>query len=136
MISYIGFKINGEDERGLRALTELVRRNKSMNRSITEYNPILQKYYDSFFYILQYILNSDLDSEHKKMLGKMLEIDTSDSEIYILYSAFKDDQHRLALLKHFEFDKRYEKMKTFINCFLNIRLSCTGWPIFYERRFM
>lgn len=67
-------------------------------------------YLNSFIYILQYIHDSDLTSEQKNILAKLLDTDTSDAEIYMLYKVFHNDQHQLGLLKTFEFDVRFDKI--------------------------
>ncbi len=110
-IEYIGLEINGNVEKGIRALTALVKRHISINRPITEDAPILQSYYNSFFYILQFIKDSDISAEQKKVLGNLLSMDTGDSEIYIIYSAFANDQHKLGILKEFDFLERYRNIQ-------------------------
>lgn len=106
---------SGESYEGMQALSALAKDHKNNNFPVSKDEPVLQDYYNFFFYIMQYIINSDLDSEQKKMLGNMLGIDTSDWEVYILYTAFTDDQYRLALLKQFEFQTRYQRMMKFFN---------------------
>lgn len=69
-------------------------------------------YLNSFIYILQYIVDSDLTVEQKNILVRLLDTDTSDAEIYMLYQVFNNDQHQLALLKKFNFDARYNRIMT------------------------
>ncbi|WP_059052221.1 hypothetical protein [Paenibacillus senegalimassiliensis] len=107
-IELIGFLSDDKDFKGVKALSKMVINNRERNIPFTKDQEVLQNYFNSFFYILQYIVNSDLDLEKKKVLGKMLDMDTSDAEIYILYSAFFDDQYRLSLLNQF-FNERYKK---------------------------
>jgi hypothetical protein len=110
-VEYIRYRINDREEKGLKALTELVKRTMSMKRPISENDPILQNYYNSFFYTLQYIKDLDLDIEQKKILSNLLNLDTSDSEIYILYNAFYINQPKLMLLKEFGFDERNRRLE-------------------------
>lgn len=67
-------------------------------------------YLNSFIYILQYMRDSDLTPEQKNILAKLLDTDTSDAEIYMLYKVFHNDQHQLGLLKEFNFDARYDRI--------------------------
>ncbi|MCM3292386.1 hypothetical protein M3661_19890 [Paenibacillus sp. MER 180] len=103
---------NGDISRGIQALVEIVRSKIKKNEPITKDEQLFHNFCNSFIYILQYITNSDLNSEQKQVLGKMLDMDSADVEIYIIYSAFEADQHVLALLKQFGFDARYKRISS------------------------
>ncbi|WP_431090815.1 hypothetical protein [Paenibacillus sp. 8b26] len=110
-IDNIRYQINGQDEKGILALTVLAKRSREMNRPIAKDDAVLQGFYRSFFYTLQYIKELDLDKKQKKVLSNLLNMDTSDTEIYILYTAFANEQHELLLLKEFDFYERYRSIK-------------------------
>lgn len=62
--------------------------------------------YEPFFYILQYISDIDLENEQKSMLAKLLDVDTTNEEIDIIFHAFSENTKKIELLTRFEFDKR------------------------------
>ncbi|MDM5277160.1 hypothetical protein QUF95_07190 [Paenibacillus silvae] len=107
----IKLRINGIDEIGVRAITVLVKRNMSLNRPILEDDPVLHSYCRSFIYILQFINDSDLELDQKKVVSKLVDMDTGDSEIYILFTAFANDQHLFDLLNKYDFLDRYNNIK-------------------------
>ncbi|MGP0583687.1 hypothetical protein [Paenibacillus timonensis] len=107
-IELIGYKLNGQVEKGLSAFTELVRRHYFEKFPITIDQAEFRSYFTSFFDILRYIHSSDLTPDQKMILANLLNIDTSDSEIFILYKAIENDQEKMMLLYMYGFKERSE----------------------------
>lgn len=72
---------------------------------------MLHSYCRSFIYILQFINDSDLDIEQKRVLSKLLDMDTGDSEIYVVFTALGNDHHMFGLLSKYDFLDRYNNVK-------------------------
>jgi hypothetical protein len=67
---------------------------------------VMKQYYRTFFYILQFINDSNIDDVQKKTLIDTLNLQTLDSEINVIYSFYENSQHELALLKRYGFYDR------------------------------
>ncbi|OMC72997.1 hypothetical protein BK121_08795 [Paenibacillus odorifer] len=67
----------------------------------------LAQYFKTYIYILQFITDSEINEEQKKVLADTVSIQTYDSEILFIYKAFENKQHELLLLKKFGFYERY-----------------------------
>jgi|GEM_PF-6304806 len=111
-IDHLGITIKGEEVKGIKALSALVKRNRGINKPITNDEAALQNYFNSFFYTLQYINDSDLDLDQKKVLSNLLDLETGDSEIYILFEAFGNDNQKFNLLNQYGFYDRYNNIRT------------------------
>ncbi|WP_145047877.1 hypothetical protein [Paenibacillus xylanexedens] len=83
---------------GMAVITELVRKNYS---SDTTYNPPLKQWMDSFFYILQYTIDSELEVKYKNLIIDFIFHEVSWSEVQVLYGMNKDNGHNLMLLNQF-----------------------------------
>ncbi|MEK4977191.1 hypothetical protein [Bacillus sp. FSL K6-6540] len=90
--------------RGIEAVVEYYRRNTQPSR--------LEMYFNTFFYTLQFITDSNIDEKQKQVLADILNIQTTDTELAIIYRYYRDNpilnnsQHRLALLSKYNFDIR------------------------------
>ncbi|WP_160036985.1 hypothetical protein [Paenibacillus sp. An7] len=81
---------------GYEAFTDVYNRDKT--------NPVLKKYFQIYFYTLQYITDSKLDDKQKTILGDILSINTHEMESAILYdhSEKNNNQHRSLLLTKYK----------------------------------
>lgn len=71
----------------------------------------LRMYFDTFFYTLQFITDSNIDEKQKQVLGDILNIQTTDVELTVIYHYYENSpmlnsQHRLALLGKYNFGNR------------------------------
>ncbi|WP_339322729.1 hypothetical protein [Paenibacillus sp. FSL W8-0194] len=108
-ISFLNFEITNKGftttHSGIKAITELVRKNMSSDAS---YYPVLNEFMNSFFYILQYIVDSELEDRLKDMVGKLIFVEVSKSEVHVLYGMNQNNQHNLMLLNRFELHKKIQ----------------------------
>lgn len=70
----------------------------------------LETYLNLFYYILTFINEYDLKEEQKKLLRDLLNVDTSNEELTVIYRALGNDQHRMGLLASSGFLTRYKKI--------------------------
>lgn len=77
---------------------------------LTEKDWVIKKYLDLFFYILQFIQDYELNVEQKAVLRELLNIETNDDELKLIYVAVRDNQHRLGLLKSAGFYGRHKEL--------------------------
>ncbi|WP_426332676.1 hypothetical protein ACN9MH_15295 [Paenibacillus silvae] len=71
----------------------------------------LESYLNLFYYILTFINEYDLKEEQKKLLRDLLNVDTSNEELKVIYRALGNDQHRMGLFTSSGFLTRYKKIK-------------------------
>ncbi|MDT0123890.1 hypothetical protein Q9R46_14610 [Paenibacillus sp. RRE4] len=98
LIIEINYKGSITVYRGITGITELVRKNQSSDK---KYYPNLKQWMDSFFYILQYIIDSELEDTFKNSIVELVFIEVSESEVHVLYGMNRDDKHRIELLDRF-----------------------------------
>ncbi|WP_217591769.1 hypothetical protein [Cohnella sp. GbtcB17] len=114
-LSSVKYKSNDELMQGVAALREMYRVKRSIQASMVNYQ-ILSGFFNSFFFMLRFIKESDLTDSQKKVLAGFLYSDTSDIEIIFIFENHKDKEEELALLSQFDFHVMYEKvMKAFKN---------------------
>lgn len=70
----------------------------------------LHTYLNMFYYILTFINEYDLEEEQKKLLRDLLNVDTTDEELKVIYSSIGNDQHKSGLLASSGFLSRYKKL--------------------------
>ncbi|WP_339234629.1 hypothetical protein MKX40_17945 [Paenibacillus sp. FSL R5-0517] len=109
-IEAVRFIHKGEEHHGVEGLIKMVHHSQMSKEEKAIY---FDYYLNSFFYILQYILNSDLTAEQKESLMQLLDTDTSDHEISVLYEVYNHDQHRLLLMRRFNLDRRVPNTKVY-----------------------
>lgn len=90
---------------GIIAITELVRKNYSYD---TTYYPTLKQWMDSFFYILQYIVDSELEDGLKDTVGELIFVEVSESEVHVLYGMNQTNEHNLMLMNRFGLRKKMQ----------------------------
>ncbi|MEW4425991.1 hypothetical protein AB1I68_00690 [Paenibacillus pabuli] len=100
--------LHGTPYKGINGLRVILRERKEVIDDSLKVD--FEYYLNPFIYILQYIDDADLTSEQKNSLAKLLDTNTSNVEVYMLYKVFNNDQHQLALLKRFNFDERYDRI--------------------------
>ncbi|WP_439412725.1 hypothetical protein [Enterobacter ludwigii] len=73
----------------------------------------LNVYFDTYFFILQFITDSNLSEKQKEILANILTIQTTDVEIFVMCDEYinSNNQHRLALLKKYKLMDRYNFIK-------------------------
>lgn len=76
----------------------------------TENTPSLQTYLNTFFFILNFIQEYDIKNDQKDMLCNMLNINTSDNELRLIFIAVEQNQPRLMMLKISGFHQRYNQL--------------------------
>lgn len=70
----------------------------------------LKEYLRTFFFIMQFINDSNLNDAQKELLARTLDLLTTDDEVFIIYHLNNKNQHELALLKSLGFLTRYENI--------------------------
>ncbi|UKS30063.1 hypothetical protein LOZ80_14440 [Paenibacillus sp. HWE-109] len=104
----------GEEEKryGKAALSVMYQAN---NRNIdpnqydmTPENSDFKRYYDIIFYILNFIHDSNLSKNQKKILADILNIQISDSELILICKNHDRSVEKLLLLQVYGFEERHE----------------------------
>lgn len=78
-------------------------------------HPDIAQFINIFFYTLQYIHNSDLTSEQKRVLADILNLETSTYELVIIYDCIPigERQHKAGLLSTYGFDHKFDYAKKY-----------------------
>ncbi|MEW4425986.1 hypothetical protein AB1I68_00665 [Paenibacillus pabuli] len=70
----------------------------------------LQSYLNTFFFILEFIQKYDLENNQKDMLSNLVNMNTTDNELKLIYIAVQLNQHRLMMLRVHGFYPRHQKL--------------------------
>ncbi|MET3828629.1 hypothetical protein ABIC86_000089 [Paenibacillus sp. DS2363] len=77
---------------------------------ISENKTYIQSYLNTFFFSLSFIQSYDLQNEQKDILSDLVNMNTSDDELVLIYIAVAQNQHRLMMLKVNGFYPRHQKL--------------------------
>lgn len=86
----------------------------NINLEIILNHQILKQYYATFIYTLQFIYDSKLLDDQKKILADILNIQTFNLEILLIFRKYNNSQHELSLLKTFGFSDRHRELKELV----------------------
>lgn len=89
---------------------DMVNFNQHDSELFTEDATHLQTYLDTFFFILKFIQEYDLQKEQKDMLDNLVNMNTTDVELILIYLAVAKNQHRLTMLHVHGFYPRHQKL--------------------------
>ncbi|MGM1023000.1 MAG: hypothetical protein ACQEXV_21430 [Bacillota bacterium] len=90
--------------------SDMVNFNQYDSELFTEDARHLQTYLDTFFFTLKFIQEYDLQKEQKDMLNNLVNMNTSDVELILIYRAVEKNQHRLTMLQVHGFYPRHKKL--------------------------
>ncbi|WP_145323046.1 hypothetical protein [Paenibacillus xylanexedens] len=103
-----------DGKQGLDALSDLLVESQSGVRYKPEVDYYFRTIYEPFFFILRYISDLDMENdEQKDLLAKLLDVDTTNEEIDIIFHAFSENSEKMELLIRYGFDKRLQFYENF-----------------------
>ncbi|MCM3132370.1 hypothetical protein M3629_06210 [Paenibacillus polysaccharolyticus] len=105
------YYLNGECLTGYHGISIMVSYNQYVGaKKPTEDSGFLQSYLNTFFFILSFIAGYKLQNEQKDLLDDLVNMNTTDDEVRLIYMAAEQNQHRLMMLKIHGFYPRHQKL--------------------------
>lgn len=101
---------NVKDYYGLDAIKKICSDHLQGKNLIREDSPALQGLLNTFFFTLQYIMDSDLDPSEKLTLAGLVNIEITDVELYLFCHATIENQHKSGLLYNLKFTERFKRL--------------------------
>lgn len=107
----VQYYLNGEFITGYHGISIMVAYDQySGAKKPTEDSVFLQGYLNTFFFILSFIAGYKLQNEQKDLLDDLVNMNTTDDEVRLIYMAAEQNQHRLMMLKVHGFYPRHQKL--------------------------
>ncbi|QOS80058.1 hypothetical protein JNUCC31_03680 [Paenibacillus sp. JNUCC31] len=107
----IQYYLNGEYYTGYKGISRMLAHDQYAGaEKPTEDSLFLQSYLNTFFFILNFIAVYKLQNEQKDLLDNLVNMNTTDDEVRLIYMAIEQNQHRLMMLKVHGFYPRHQKL--------------------------
>lgn len=107
----IQYYLNGDYYIGYKGISKMLAHDQYAGaEKPTEDSLFLQSYLNTFFFILSFIVEYKLQNEQKDLLDNLLNMNTTDDEVRLIYMAVEKNQHRLVMLKVHGFYPRHQRL--------------------------